>query len=194
MKKIYLFRHSTPDKTSILLNEYIPLSQGGDILMKQLVNKLHISLPLKVYSSPYIRAKQTAETVTSDVITDTRLIERKTGNKDTFTKELWLKQYNDPDAKNDNGESFRAVQKRMDECMREILAKMDDSESVIVISHAAAICAYLQQYCTIKVTDVNTKHRSIAFNNETVLEGIIKTPSCFALTFDKDLISVSYIE
>ena len=105
MKKIYLFRHSNPDKTSTLQNEYIPLSQEGKDLAKQLVDKLPVTSPIKVFSSPFIRAKQTADTFSFDVITDARLIERKVGNKNTFTKDLWAKQYTDIDAKNDSGES-----------------------------------------------------------------------------------------
>lgn len=194
MKKIYLFRHSNPDKNSTLQNEYIPLSQDGKDLAKQLVDKLHVASPVKVFSSPFIRAKQTADVFSFDVITDERLIERKVGNPNTFTKDLWAKQYTDIDAKNYNGESFRMVQQRMSEFMNDLLSKMDDGEFAIVVSHAAAICAYLQQYCEIRVTDVDTKRRSIVFRNKTVLDGTIKTPSCFVLAFDKDLTSISYID
>lgn len=194
MKKIYLFRHSKPDQNSTLQNEYIPLSQEGKDLAKQFVDKLPAATSIKVFSSPFIRAKQTAEIFSFDVITDARLIERKVGNKDTFTKDLWAKQYTDIDAKNDNGESFRMVQRRMSGFMNDLLAKMDDGESAVVVSHAAAICAYLQQYCEIRVTDVDTKQRRIVFHNETVLDGTIKTPSCFVLTFGKGLTAISYID
>lgn len=148
---------------------------------------------LRFFSSPYIRAKQTAEAFSVDVITDARLSERKIGDTDTFTKALWAKQYTDMDAKNDNGKSFRMVQRRMSEFMNALLAEMEEGESAFVVSHAAAICAYLQQYCEIQVTDVSTKRRRILFHNTTVLDGKIKTPSCFVLTFEKDLVSVSYI-
>lgn len=194
MKTLYLFRHSTPDKHSTLSNEYIPLSPEGKRLTKQLINKLSIDAHIKVFSSTYTRAKQTAETISCNVIMDARLIERKVGNRETFTKDLWMNQYIDLDVKNDNGESFRMVQKRMNNSINDILAEMLDGESVAVVSHAAAICAYLQQYCIIKVTDVETKQRSIIFNNDIILDGIIHTPSCFKLTFDKDLLSLSYID
>lgn len=78
--------------------------------------------------------------------------------------------------------------------MNDLLTKMDDGESAIVVSHAAAICAYLQQYCEIQVTDVDSNQRHIVFRNKTVLDGTIKTPSCFVLTFSKDLTSISYID
>ena len=194
MKKIYLFRHSTSDKNSKLQNACIPLSQEGTDFVRQLVDKLPVTSPVKVFSSPYLRAKQTAEAFSFNVITDARLIERRTGNRNTFTKDLWATQYTDIDAKNENGESFRMVQWRMSEFMNALLAEMDEGVSAFVVSHAAAICAYLQQYCEIQVTDVDTKCRRIVFHNKTVLEGKIKTPSCFILTFNKGLTSVSYID
>ncbi len=107
---------------------------------------------------------------------------------------MWAKQYTDIDAKNDNGESFRMVQLRMSEFMNDLLAKMDDGESAIVVSHAAAICAYLKQYCEIQVTDVDTKRRHIVFHDKTLLNGTIKTTSCFVLTFSKDLTAISYTD
>ena len=69
MKRIYLLRHSMPDENSTLQNEYIPLSQVGKDLAKKLVDKLSVTSPIKVFSSPYIRAKQTAEAFSFDVIT-----------------------------------------------------------------------------------------------------------------------------
>ncbi len=194
MKRIYLFRHSTPDKSSKLQNEYIPLSQEGPKFARQLVDKLAVAPPVKVFSSPYIRAKQTAEAFSFNVITDARLIERKTGNEAAFTNDLWAAQYADMDAKNDDGESFRMVRQRMSEFMNGLLAEMNDGEYAFVVSHAAAICAYLQQYCEIRVTDIDTKCRRIVLNNKTVLDGKINTPSCFILTFNNVLTSVAYID
>lgn len=194
MKTIYLFRHSKPDKNSNLKNEFIPLSNEGIKLIKDLFDKLSIKVPAKVYSSPYVRALKTAEAISSNVITDIRLIERKIGNRDLFTENLWAKQYVDNNAKDVNGESFKIVANRMTEVINEILAKMSDKESVIIVSHAAAICAYLQQYCDIKVTNVKTKCRKIVFNNKIILDGKINPPSCFILTFEKELLSISYID
>lgn len=57
MKKIYLFRHSMPDRNSTLKNEYIPLSHEGENLIKQLFDKINITFHIKVYSSTYLRAK-----------------------------------------------------------------------------------------------------------------------------------------
>lgn len=66
----------------------------------------------------------------------------------------------------------------------DILAQTKDVEAAAVVSHAAAICAYLQQYCTVTVTDIGKKLRRITFNGTTVLDGPISTPSCFVLRFE----------
>lgn len=194
MKTIYLFRHSKPDKYSTMENENIPLSLEGKTLIKNLMDKLSITSGIKVFSSPYTRAVQTAEIMSHKIILDTRLTERRIGNTETFTKELWMKQYVDLDVKNDNGESFRMVQKRMQSAINDILIELTEGESVAVVSHAAAICAYLQQYCEIKVTDADTKQRRITFNNEIVHDGILSAPSCFKLSFDKELSAISYTD
>lgn len=194
MKTVYLMRHSIPEKDQSIENENIPLSLEGKILAKNLIDKLSISSNCKIFSSPYLRAKQTAEAFSSNIIIDDRLIERKIGDKSTFTKEIWTKQYSDLDAANKNGESFRMVRERMNKFMNTLIENMGDGETVIVVSHAAAICAYLQQFCEINVTDVDAKARHIIFHDKIVLDGKINTPSCFILHFDEVLESISYAE
>ena len=124
---------------------------------------------------------------------DERLQERRIGNKETFTKEIWASQYVDLDVKNKDGESFHEVQKRMDECISELLQTMSNGQCIAVVSHAAAICAYLLKYCTIEVVDAETKHRKITFQDKVVLDGQIEAPSCFRLDFDGELVSISYL-
>ena len=194
MKTVLLFRHSVPDKKSKLENELIPLSSEGESLAKDLFDRLHISSDIRVFSSPYLRAKQTAKILSANIIEDERLIERKIGNKESFTKDLWVKQYEDLDAANKSGESFRIVRERLTEFMDEVIENIDEGETVIVVSHAAAICAYLQQYCKITVTDSENKYRRIIFKNKIVLDGRINCPSCFILDFDDEIKSVCYID
>lgn len=194
MKTVYLMCHSIPEKDQSIENENIPLSLEGKILAKNLFDKLSISSNCKIFSSPYLRARQTAEAFSSNIIIDDRMIERKIGDKSTFTKEMWTKQYSDLDAANKNGESFRMVRERMNKFMNTLIENMGDGETVIVVSHAAAICAYLQQCCEINVTDVDTKARHIIFHDKTVLDGKVNTPSCFILNFAEALESIRYIE
>lgn len=127
------------------------------------------------------------------VRTDNRLIERKIGEHSAFTKEMWLCQYRDADCKPEGGESFREVRCRMTEALGEILAQTPDGGAVVVVSHAAAICAYLQQFCRIEVTDVEHKLRRITFQGKIVLDGAIRTPSAFVLGFENgQILQVEY--
>lgn len=192
MKTIYLFRHSKPDKTPGQPNERIPLSRDGRIQMRVFPAKLQISRDAKIFTSPYRRALETAQMIGDHIFPDNRLIERQTGPSQSFTKELWANQYVDPELKSLDGESFRMVRERMTAAVQDILLQMQDGETVVIVSHAAAICAFLQQYCDISVTDADKKCRRIVYQNRLVHEGDIHAPSCFKLNFDKGLCEISY--
>ncbi len=82
----------------------------------------------------------------------------------------------------------------MTAAISDILTQTKDGEAAAVVSHAAAICAYLQQYCTITVTDAGKKLRRITFSGATVLNGPISTPSCFVLRFEDGVLSgIEYV-
>lgn len=75
--------------------------------------------------------------------------------------------------------------------MEDIQAELKDGETAIVVSHAAAICAYLMHYCTIVVTDRATKTRAITWNGQNVYQGRMPPLTGFVLTFQQGvLISV----
>lgn len=63
------------------------------------------SEPADVYSSPYLRAVQTAEAFGMKVSVDDRLHERTIGRPEAFTKDLWELQYHDRALKLAGGES-----------------------------------------------------------------------------------------
>lgn len=184
MKTIYLFRHSAPDRQSTAANSQIPLAADGKAAAKRFWNKIRPSEAVAVYSSPYRRAYETAEAIGQSIATDERLIERETGERSTFTIQAWARQYTDCDFANAGGESFRTVRTRMTAAISDILTQTKDGEAAAIVSHAAAICAYLQQYCAVTVTDMDKKLRRITFSGATVLDGPISTPSCFVLRFE----------
>ena len=195
MKNILLLRHSEPQKNTGLANEAIPLSETGRELAVKLFTHLWFRDVTCVYTSPYERAYGTAVAGGLRVISDDRLVERQLGNPRTLTAEFWGKQYEDPDYKNVDGESFREVCVRMESCLQDILTRMKDGETVAVVSHAAAICAYLMTACTVTVTDAVRKLRRIEYGSKTVLDGGIATPAVFRLTYDGTrLIDVDYID
>lgn len=194
MKTIYSFRHSAPDRQSTAANSQIPLTADGKAAAKRFWNKIRPSEAVAVYSSPYRRAYETAEAISKSIITDARLAERETGEQGTFTIQAWARQYTDCDFANTGGESFRTVRTRMTAAISYILMQTNDGTAAAVVSHAAAICAYLQQYCTITVTDADKKLRRITFSGATVLNGPISTPSCFVLRFEDGVLKeIKYI-
>ena len=84
---------------------------------------------------------------------------------------LQTAQYEDPDFKNPDGESFREVSARMADCIHELLDSLPEGQNALVVSHAAAICSYLQRFCTVEVTDAAQKLRRITFQGEVLLDG-----------------------
>lgn len=192
MKTVYLFRHSIPDRTVSPENGLMPLSREGKEALETLLCKYRFNRGIKIYTSPYMRAYESAEIIGRNITCDERLSERLIGNRASFTVQAWARQYADIDFANENGESFRSVRERMTAAVNEILDGTPDGGEVCIVSHAAAICAFLMQWCEIEVTDAQKKHRRITFRGETVSDGEIKTPSYFVLKFDGDPVSVRY--
>ena len=194
MKTIYLFRHSKPVKQGQFSNSDMPLSAEGKEKILNLATQMQLGRNLKIYTSPYRRAFETAELIACNPMPDDRLVERGIGEREAFTKEIWQGQYIDETLCNIGGDSFAEVRQRVSSAICEILSNMQDNESVIVVSHAAAICAYLQQFCDVVVTDVDSKQRQIKFHDRVIMEGAIQSPSCFKLDFEQELIGVTYYE
>ena len=183
-KTIYLFRHSEPAADRTIPTEQIPLSYEGRKKIAGMVPRFNrIS---GVYSSPYLRAVQTAEAFGVKVSVDDRLHERTIGRPEAFTKGLWELQYHDRALKLTGGESFLEVGRRMHLAMADILSAMRDGQSVVVVSHAAAICAYLMEFafCEVTVTDAETKSRKVTFHGKKIHEGPIPAPSYFVMIFE----------
>lgn len=186
MKTIILVRHSQPEKNKNISNEEICISDEGIALAKKLFSKSIFNNIDYVYTSTYKRAYQTALLLSNDVIKEYNLIERKIGNKKD--NDFWEKQYIDLNYKNIDGESFNEVKERITKFINEILFKMSENEKIVFVSHAAAICCYLMNFCEIKVLDSKTKQRKITFNNKTILSGKIEIPSAFVLGFEENIL------
>lgn len=184
MKTIFLIRHSEPQKNIGLPTELIPLSPHGERLAAELCSRDEFRDISRVYASPYRRAYDTAKHFGKEVTADTRLRERELGDRTTLNAEFWARQYADRTFKNKDGESFDEVNMRMTACINDILSDLCDGEKAAVVSHAAAICAYLMNFCTIRVLDAEHKLRELTHSGKVILSGSIDTPSCFALRFD----------
>lgn len=195
MKTVILMRHSKPLKDTSLPNEQIPLSRDGIRLAKELFSHSVFHGTQRLWASPYRRAQETAKLLWDSVCTDFRLRERDLGDPASLTAEFWGHQYRDHSYKNNGGESLSDVQLRMTAFMDELLQSMEDGEKAVVVSHAAAICSYLLNFCSITVVDEEKKLRHITHRNQAVLNGSIATPGAFILMFDNQtLIELFYLE
>jgi 2,3-bisphosphoglycerate-dependent phosphoglycerate mutase len=105
-----------------------PLSAVGRDQAKRLAERVRAAKPAAIYSSPYRRAIETARTISDDVHVDDRLIE--------MALEVG------EDGSLDLREPPSGVSDRMREMVDEIIA-LHPGERVVVVSHGAAIIAYL---------------------------------------------------
>lgn len=195
MKTVILLRHSEPIADRTMPTELIPLSERGYEKAREFFSLDIFRRIDTVYSSPYKRAYSTAEVLCRHITIDSRLRERELGDPAALSPEFWSRQYKDHDYKNAGGESLNNVRCRMTEAVGEILSSMPAGGTVAVVSHAAAICALLLNWCTVEVTDEKEKIREIRHGADVVLCGKISTPCAFLLGFDEDrLHSIEYTD
>ena len=183
MKKIFLMRHSIPEKGD-MPNEQIPLSEEGKALA---VSKRNIFSNVdRCFSSPYRRAVETAELIVDHPFIVEELHERTIGDA---KEDFWLKQYEDYDFHNPGGESLNQVRTRMKMAVDSIVCQMEEGETALVVSHATAICAYLLSYCEIHVKQPNKKKIKISFHGKEILNGRFQPADGFEILFENDIFS-----
>lgn len=189
MKTILLIRHSEPIKDRTMPTAELPLSERGSRKAQELFSLKTFHSVQAVYTSSYRRATSTAEKLRAHFYMDERLRERELGNPNTLNEAFWSRQYEDYNYKNDGGESLNETKERMTAVMCEIVSTMQDGDTVAVVSHAAAICAYLLNWCTIEVMDTQKKLRKITYQGSIVVNGSIAAPSAFVLEFENEHLS-----
>ena len=195
MKTIILVRHSEPIKDRTIPTEELPLSEQGHIKAQELFSLDIFRSVEVVYTSTYRRAYSTAEKLNKRLIVDDRLRERELGRPETLNAEFWSRQYEDHSYKNVDGESLNDTKERMTATFNEIVSTIQDGNTVAIISHAAAICAYLLNWCSIEVVDEQKKLRKITHKGAVVMNGKITTPSAFVLEFDNEqLCRIRYVD
>lgn len=195
MKRILLIRHSEPIKNRTIATEELPLSEQGHIKAQDLLSLDVFRSVEAVYTSPYRRAYSTAEKLNKCMIVDDRLRERELGDPETLNAEFWIRQYEDHNYKNADGESLNDAKERMTATINEIISTMHDGNTVAIISHAAAICAFLLNWCSIEVVDEQKKLRKIIHKGAVVMNGKISTPSAFVLEFENErLCRIRYVD
>lgn len=188
MKTIYLFRHAEPVRLPNMPDSEWPLSEHGHADASVRFDRSYMKIAVRAYSSPFIRAMETARYTELPVMVDSRLQERHTGTATSEMGDCWLRQYEDTAFKCPDGESFDEVRRRMSACIEDILTSLKDGEAVVVVSHAAAICAYLMLHCDIKVTNRITKTREVAWRGQIVYTGNMPPLTGFSLSFHQGML------
>ena len=165
MTTVYLIRHSLQlrekgimnvEESDQLINEKIILSVEGEEKAKEISEIDELQNVDVIWSSSYVRAKQTAKYIAEknklDINIDSRLNERKLGDlndlkglgknkQHSFVEEQLL----DDNLKNSLGESLIDVQKRMDSVISKIVLD-NKNKRIVIVSHGAALKFYLRKH------------------------------------------------
>lgn len=194
---IYLIRHAeTIDETGYIntgetleeINKNEILSIKGEIQSKILSENKELKGIDVIWSSSYVRAKQTAKYIASSnnlqYNLDKRLCERKLGNIEDLAKFMSDKKTRDPsreqlafpEFKTRDGESAKDTNERVNSFINEIIEKYD-GKRIAVVSHGGAIKFYLLNYCTVN-ENLNLEYKGKELN--------ITSPCLLKLTFRKN--------
>lgn len=206
LKTIFLIRHSLKEVKYYSDNELVDkqtfdeqkkLNEEGRVLADKL-SRMDIFKNVKeVWSSNYDRAKETAKYFNENVNVTNSFDERHYGDfPPNITKEeFWVKQYQDENFKNVNGESQKEVRKRFSDQVNYILENSPNDE-IVIVAHNTAILFYILKYCDLISVD-GPKGITIGYKGKILIKSsIMKSPSIMKLLFDdnKELIDIDYIE
>ncbi len=183
MKTVFLLRHAEPEQLQDIPGDLWPLSERGRQQAQAFLARAELGDVSQVYASPLTRALETAQHAGVLVQVDERLRERIPGEASSEMGDCWLRQYMEPGFKCPGGESFDEVGMRMSASVEDILTAMMEGEQSLVVTHAAAICAYLMRFGTVQVIDRTQKLRKISLVGKSVYTGNIPPLCCFRLEF-----------
>lgn len=187
---IYLIRHAeTIDENSIrYTNENEILSIEGEEAAKKLSENKELNEIDTIWCSSYVRAKQTAKYIAYKnkikYNLDDRLCERKLGNIEDLAEFMKDKETRDPsreqlaflDFKTRDGESANETNKRMTECINEIIKKYE-GKRIAIVSHGGSIKFFLLNYCSVN-EKLNLDYKGTELN--------ITSPCLLKLTYRND--------
>ena len=191
---IYLIRHSeqlraeeanwTKDVDQIK-NEKIILSVKGEKQAEALSKNKELQNIDLVWSSNYVRAKETAKYIAQQngqvMHISEDFNERKLGNIETLKKLGKTKQYSytteqmlDENLKNKDGESRKEVHHRMKKAM-EKLVNNNPGKRIAIVSHGAAMKYLLMEWCTLN------QEKELTYHNQVLS---IDSPCIIKMTFE----------
>lgn len=194
---VYLIRHAeTIDEDGIRytnetfqeINEKEILSIEGEEAAKKLSENDELNKIDTIWCSSYVRAKQTAKYIAYknkiQYNLDDRLCERKLGNIEDLAEFMKDKETRDPsreqlaflDFKTRDGESANETNKRMTECINEIIKKYE-GKRIAIVSHGGSIKFFLLNYCSVN-EKLNLDYKGTELN--------ITSPCLLKLTYKND--------
>lgn len=201
MTTIYLLRHSKSIKSEELMfedeldeqtqNEKIPLSPIGEEEAKRFSCNKELNNIDAIFCSEYERAISTAKYIATNnnlkLIISKDLNERKIGCANDYSKNFWVTQFEDENAKSPNGESRKEVTERFTRFINKILEEYKNKR-IVLVSHGTAITFLLMNWCELVNVELEKKVRYLTFNGKDVINDNIKNLELFKLSFDGNTI------
>lgn len=158
--EIYLIRHTTPDieKGICYGQSDLGLVENYTQEFESISKKIPSTKNCKVFSSPLKRCMLLAKHFSNTISFDDRLKELNFGDwelkswNDIPEKDInpWMKDF--VNVVVPNGESYTQLASRVSSCFKDILNSKNE-ETIIIVSHAGPIRAYLAQLLNIDLKD-----------------------------------------
>ena len=159
--EIYLVRHTTPDiaKGICYGHANIGVTKSFDTEVALIKKQLPLKNDCKVYSSPLLRCYYLASALNNCTYLDNRLKEVNFGTWENVAWDNIPKEEIDPWMSNfvtatpPMGESYIQLQARVIDFFNALIEKHNEDETVIIVSHAGPIRAWLAHIQQIELKD-----------------------------------------
>lgn len=158
--EVYLVRHTTPDieKGICYGQSDLGLADSWKKEFEQVISKLPLKQPIKIFSSPLKRCALLAEHLGKNIWFDNRLRELDFGDwelktwNDIPNEELnaWMTDF--VNVQVPNGESYKQLATRVHGAFVDLITPKD-CEKVIIVTHAGPIRALLSRFQNIPLED-----------------------------------------
>ncbi|MEN3007451.1 histidine phosphatase family protein [Pseudothermotoga sp.] len=191
--KIFLIRHAKTDWNDLGLwqgNTDVPLNEAGFEQAKKIAQKLSKQHVEVIYTSPLLRARQTAfvisEMLNVPLFVDERLRECEISLWNGLTMQETLERYyneytlwsTQPSVEIEGVESLQKVQDRFLRFVEEIIKK--SFESVVVVSHALILRTFICWVLKLPLTE----HKNFKLDNASI--SLVETQSRSRLVYLND--------
>lgn len=201
--KLFLARHgeSEANVLRVISNRDVPhpLTEKGRGQALELANALSGAAIRHVYTSPILRARQTAEIVCERLGVNWKIADglrefdcgvlEGRGDEDAWTTHLWVQRQwdaGDLDARIEGGESHREVEARFRETLREAERGSDETgDPVLFVTHGALLYSMLP---LILSNLTNERILEFGLKNATVIEAVMTGVQGIGVRWNSELL------